>query len=115
MEPIKVHKQGNSAMITVPAKFKIKTGTEFIPELRANGIFYRFVQKEDNFFDFDEDILSDLIQEGISGEQLLIEFKKRRAQIKQGVKKLRDESLVEAANIAATSEAELRKEIGLSD
>lgn len=113
MEPIKVRKQGNSAMITVPAKFKIKTGTEFIPELRANGIFYRFTQKEDNFFNFDEDILSDLIQEGFSGQNLLKEFKKRRANINQGFNKMIDEALLEAKNTPTTSEEELRKEIGL--
>ncbi|MBU9789444.1 AbrB family transcriptional regulator [Lentilactobacillus sp. IMAU92037] len=47
---MKVHKQGNSLVVTVPKKFGIKPGTEVIAVKGRNGSFY-YVPKMSNPFD----------------------------------------------------------------
>ncbi len=63
MRTMKARKQGHLMTVTIPASFKIPAGTHFLPKLTPNGIFYEFV-KDDKAFDFDTDILRDLIKKG---------------------------------------------------
>ena len=43
-------------MVAIPKSFDIASGTKLRPQLTRNGIFV----EDDDFFDFDEDILRDL-------------------------------------------------------
>lgn len=73
--------------ITIPKHFfeKLGIGESLICELRGDEIVLRPAPTDD---DFSEDILRDLIQEGYEGEQLLTEFRKRKAQIRPAVEAL---------------------------
>lgn len=72
----KARKQGNSLTLTIPKDFHVEEGAKMRPERTDDGILYRFVEEEDDFFDFSSDILADLINEGLEGADLLSEFKK---------------------------------------
>lgn len=96
METIKARKQGNSITLTIPASFNIPVGTKVEPKLTNNGIFYEFV-KDDNFFDFDTDILKDLVSEGYEGQELIDEFEKLKKKIPQAMDKLSEEAEAEPA------------------
>ncbi len=108
METIKARKQGNSITLTIPASFNIPVGTRVEPKLTPNGIFYEFV-KDDDFFDFDTDILKDLISEGYEGQKLITEFQKMKKQIPKAMDKLRKEAEKEPA----MTKEEVEKELGL--
>ena len=71
----KTRKQGNSIMLTVPKDFNIPNGVEVEAKLVENGILYEFVEPQKEFFDFSEDILSDIIAEGYDKDKILVEFK----------------------------------------
>lgn len=64
-------------MLTVPNSFNIKAGTVVKPRLTSEGIFYEFVD-EDDFFDFDEEILRDLVDQEYQGQKLIEKFKARK-------------------------------------
>ncbi|GAA3191257.1 hypothetical protein [Lentilactobacillus kefiri] len=103
-------KQGNSIMLTVPSKFNIGPGVTVKPKLTPDGIFYEFVKEDDDFFNFDEDILNDIVKDKIPEEQVPKEFTKRNKALngawKQMVKEAKDSS------VPTTREA-FEKEIGL--
>lgn len=109
MDVVKTRKQGNSLMVTIPKLFNIPVGTLFRPKLTANGIFFEFVE-DDDFFDFDTDILNDLIEEGYAGKKLLSEFKKRKKQINQAMDSMIDDAKSSAIPM---KRKELEKTIGL--
>ena len=74
---------------TIPQKFYTKLG--FDKEavcILGDGMLIIEPAKQENRGEFDEQILSDLIAEGYSGQELLIEFKARRANIRPAVEKL---------------------------
>lgn len=73
MDIIKTRKQGNTLTVTVPKSFNVGEGVKLRPRLTSSGIFYEFVN-EDNFFDFDKDILKDLASYGYEGQNLIFEF-----------------------------------------
>ncbi len=79
--------------ITIPQKFfnKLGFGTEAEITLKDDVIILRPARKEDSG-EFAEQILSELIKEGFSGETLLAEFKKRQAQIRPAVVKMLEEA-----------------------
>jgi hypothetical protein len=106
----KTRKQGNSIMITVPKEYKIAEGVTVEPELKKDGIFYRFVQTENNDpFDFDSLILSDVIAEGYEGQAIINEFEKRKEDINnQLVYFLNKES-----DSKVMTREEMEREIGL--
>ena len=104
----KTRKQGNSLALTVPKEFQIPEGETMEPELTDKGIFYRFVDKEDDFFDFTNDILKDLLDEGYAGTALLDEFKKRKSAIPKAFKEMRTHT---TGHIMTREEFE--KEVGL--
>ena len=58
----KTRKQGNSIMLTVPKDFNVPNGVEVEAKLVENGILYEFVEPQKEFYDFSEDILSDILQ-----------------------------------------------------
>ena len=82
---------------TIPQKFYTELGfdTEAICTLGDGFLVIQPVKSNLND-EFSEEILADLIVEGYSGEELLIEFKKRRSNLKQGI----DGVLKEAKAIA---------------
>lgn len=69
--------------ITIPQKFyqSLGFGNEAECVVHGNELIIRPI-KTVSGGKFAEQILSDLIQEGFSGQQLLTEFKKRQAQIR---------------------------------
>lgn len=106
----KTRKQGNSVMITVPSSFNVGEGIVLEPKLLENGIFYEFVAPEDVFFDFDANILRDLMAEGFEGSALIDEFTKRKSKIPKGLKRLVKEARESSEQL---SREELAKKIGL--
>jgi antitoxin component of MazEF toxin-antitoxin module len=74
----KTRKQGNSIMLTVPKDFNVPNGVEVEAKLVENGILYEFVEPQKEFYDFSEDILSDIIAEGYDKDEILVEFKNRK-------------------------------------
>lgn len=112
MDITKTRKQGNALTVTVPKSFNISVGTKLRPRLTDKGIFYEFVN-EDDFFDFDEDILKDLVNQGYSGQDLIKKFKEMKKNIPAAMDKLIEEAEDEAANNAPMSKEEFEKAIGL--
>lgn len=110
MDITKTRKQENALTVTVPKSFNIGEGVKLRPRLTDKGIFYEFVN-EDDFFDFDEDILKDLVNRGYEGEALIREFKKMKRNIPATMDKLIDEA--ENENFGSMSKEEFEKEIGL--
>ena len=84
--------------ITIPQKFYQSLGFEDEAEcvVRGDELIIRPLKSVAGG-EFAEQILTDLIKEGLSGEELLTEFKKRQAQIRPAVESM----LAEAENIAA--------------
>lgn len=106
----KTRKQGNSLTLTVPKEFKIGEGVTMEPKLLPNGIFYEFSTPENEFLDFDTEILKDLISEGVETEYLVSEFTKRKEEIPRAFEKITTETL---KNESIMTREELEKEIGL--
>lgn len=109
MDITKARKQGNSLMVTIPKSFKVKEGTALKPEMTDKGILYEFVE-EDDFFDFDEEILEDLVNQGYEGKELIAKFKYIRRHLPGAMDQLIQSSVNESK---AIDRAELEKEIGL--
>lgn len=112
MDITKTRKQGNALTVTVPKAFNVREGTKLRPRLTDKGIFYEFVN-EDDFFDFDEDILKDLVAQGYEGQKLISKFKEMKKDIPTAMDKLIDAAEKEAANSNPMSREEFEKEIGL--
>ncbi|MFD1465773.1 hypothetical protein ACFQ4L_06830 [Lapidilactobacillus mulanensis] len=88
---VKARKQGNSMTLTVPSSFKIAEGTAVRPRMTSKGIFYEFID-EDEFLDFDEDILKDILREDIDKGQILTEFKIRKDKIADAFDQIEQET-----------------------
>lgn len=110
MDITKTRKQGNSLTVTVPKSFNVGEGVKLRPRLTDKGIFYEFVN-EDDFFDFDEDILKDLVSRGYEGQELINEFKQMKKNVPVAMDKLINEA--EKDNLGVMSKEEFEKEIGL--
>lgn len=108
METTKTRKQGNAIMLTVPKSFNIDAGVTVKPILTDKGIFYKFVDEND-FFDFSEDILEDLVSQGYEGKELITKFKETKNKLPQAMTKL----IGEAKQGPILSKKEAAKEIGL--
>ena len=109
MDITKTRKQGHSLMVTIPKSFNVGEGVTLRPRLTDRGIFYEFVD-EDDFFDFDEDILKDLVSQGYEGQKLINEFKKMKKNIPAAIDKLIEDATSDAHPM---SREELEKTIGL--
>lgn len=88
--------------LTIPQKFYEALGfsTEAECILRGNEIILRPV-KEQSGGEFAEEILADLIEQGLSGDQLLDEFKKAQKKVRPAV-----EAMLTQAEQAARGEGE---------
>ncbi|MBO1101310.1 AbrB/MazE/SpoVT family DNA-binding domain-containing protein [Enterococcus hirae] len=106
----KTRKQGNSIMLTVPKDFNVPNGVEVEAKLVENGILYEFVEPQKEFFDFSEDILSDIIAEGYDKDKILVEFKNRKNKLVSSFSNIAKDTL---ANSKAMTKEELAKEIRL--
>jgi len=71
------------------------------PLLQNNAIIIRPVRESSG--EFDEEILADLISQGLSGQELLARFKETRRQIRPAVERLLDEARLAAAGKAQFS------------
>ena len=82
--------------ITIPIEFYNRIGIDKEVEcyVQNNAIVIRPVQESGG--EFDEQILADLISQGLSGQELLDKFKEARRQVRPAV-----ESLLEEARLAA--------------
>ncbi|GHP14018.1 AbrB family transcriptional regulator [Lentilactobacillus fungorum] len=103
-------RQGNSIMLTVPSKFHIGEGVTVKPKLTPDGIFYEFVHEDDDFFNFDKDILKDIVKDKVPAEQIPDEFAKRKQALSGAWKKLIKEA--KDSSVMTTREA-FEKEVGL--
>lgn len=112
MDITKTRKQGNAVMVTIPRSFNVGEGVTLRPRLTDKGIFYEFVN-EDDFFDFDEDILKDLVGKGFEGQKLIDQFKKMKKNIPAAMDKLIGEAEKETSNAHSMSREEFEKKIGL--
>ena len=86
--------------ITIPIEFfnEIGIDKEVDCYVQNNAIVIRTVREDVG--EFDEQILSDLISKGFSGQELLARFKEARRQIRPAI-----ESLLEEAHLAADRKA----------
>jgi bifunctional DNA-binding transcriptional regulator/antitoxin component of YhaV-PrlF toxin-antitoxin module len=86
--------------ITIPIEFfkSIGVDKEVDCYLQNNAIVIRPVHE--NIGEFDEQILADLISQGLSGQELLTKFKQAHHQIRPAV-----ESLLKEAHLAAEGKA----------
>lgn len=108
---VKARMQGNSVTATFPKYLGVQPGAEFEPEKTPEGILFKFVPKEDNDFNFDRQILQDLISEGYSGESMIDEFEKRKGNLPQALTHLTQKAVEEGP----ITKEELRAELGLSN
>jgi bifunctional DNA-binding transcriptional regulator/antitoxin component of YhaV-PrlF toxin-antitoxin module len=83
--------------ITIPIEFFNSLGIEKEVEcyLQNNAIVIRPVRE--NTGEFDEQILADLISQGLSGQELLERFKELRRKVRPAVERLLDEARLAAA------------------
>lgn len=109
MTVVKSRKQGNAIMVTIPRDLNIAEGVSFEPEVVDDGILYRFVNPQEDEMNFDREILTDIISEGFEGQDIVIEFEKRKKKVPLAFERLAREA---SQNPAMTRE-ELSKEIGL--
>lgn len=79
--------------ISIPKEFydTLNIGTEMIAELHDNSIVLTPVRE--NHVDFSEEILTDIIAEGYTGENILKEFRFRKAQIPVALEEMIKEAL----------------------
>jgi len=84
--------------ITIPIEFFSTLGIEKEVEcyLQNNALVIRPVRE--NSGEFDEQILADLISQGLSGQELLEKFKQMRRKIRPTVERLLDEAHLAAAS-----------------
>jgi len=87
--------------ITIPLEYykALNIGEEVECFMSNKCIVIKPIMQFDNE-EFSECILKDLIEEGYEGEQLLIEFRKRKGQIRPAIEKM----LEEADRVAENSE-----------
>ena len=77
---------------TIPKKYYELLGFESDAEclLQDGGIFIRPLRNETS--DFSEEILADLITQGLSGQQLLARFKEQTKKVRPAVQKMIEEA-----------------------
>jgi len=85
---------------TIPQKYYDSLGFECDAEciLQDGGIFIRPLRNESS--DFSEEILADLVAQGLSGQELLARFKEQTKKVRPAVQKM-----IEEADEAAKSGA----------
>ncbi|MEW5954001.1 MAG: AbrB/MazE/SpoVT family DNA-binding domain-containing protein [Bacillota bacterium] len=88
--------------ITIPIEFYNSVGIDKEVEcyVQNNAIIIRPVRETSG--EFDEQILADLIAQGLSGQELLDKFKETRRQIRPAVERLLDEARLAAQGRASS-------------
>jgi len=88
--------------ITIPIEFYNSLGIDKEVEcyVQNNAIVIRPVRESSG--EFDEQILADLIAQGLSGQELLDKFKETRRQIRPAVERLLDEARLAAQGQASS-------------
>ncbi|SES08003.1 AbrB/MazE/SpoVT family DNA-binding domain-containing protein [Salipaludibacillus aurantiacus] len=78
--------------VCIPKDFynEIGIGKEILMEVVNNRLVIKPVREE--FEDFSEDILKDLVSEGYEGEELITKFKQRKAMIQPSIEELAQEA-----------------------
>lgn len=112
MSTVKTRRQGNAMMVTIPKSFHIPAGTTLKPILTDKGIFFEFVDDND-FFDFDTDILSDLVSEGYQGKDLVRRFREQKKQLPSMMDHLINDAEREASHSSPMTKKEFEHKIGL--
>ena len=109
MNPTK-SKKGDQKRVTITSKRQFTIPQKFFSELgfgkeaictMGDGMLIIEPADPQSVEEFSEQILADLIAEGYSGDELLIEFKSRRKKIRPAV-----EALLEAAQDAAAGKGD---------
>ncbi len=72
--------------------------------------FMNFLNHKKEFYDFSEDILSDIIAEGYDKDEILVEFKNRKSKMHVSFRNIVKDTLT---NSKAMTKEELAAEIGL--
>ena len=108
MKYTKTRQQGNAITLTVPKSFNIKAGITVVPKLTKHGIFYEFIQDQD-IWDFDTDVLQDLINQGYEGKSLINKFKN----VKQSIPDAIDNLINKTKQEPILTKEEAEKLIGL--
>lgn len=77
---------------TIPQKYyeSLGFGSDAECILQDGGIFIRPLRSEAS--DFSEEILADLVSQGLSGQELLVRFKEQSKKIRPAVQKMIDEA-----------------------
>jgi hypothetical protein len=108
-QTVKARKQGNSMTLTAPVSLGVKEGEEYEPIRVEEGILFKVVKKVKDDFDFDEFIMRDLFEEGLSGQEFIDEFERRKGNIPRALKQLEAEALARGP----VTEEEFRARNGL--
>jgi len=92
--------------ITIPIEFYNSVGIDKEVEcyIQNNAIVIRPVRESGG--EFDEQILADLITQGLSGQELLDKFKETRRQVRPAVERLLDEARLAAQGQASNDSYE---------
>ena len=92
--------------ITIPVEFYNSVGIDKEVEcyVQNNAIVIRPVRESGG--EFDEQILADLIAQGLSGQELLNKFKETRRQIRPAVERLLNEAHLVAQGKASSNSYE---------
>lgn len=94
---VKARQQGNALVVTIPKAFNVEAGTSFTPRLQEDGIFFERVETVPRLIDeYDDLLLTDLIQEGYTdGKEILKEMSKRKTLMENRLNELMNESASE--------------------
>lgn len=92
--------------ITIPIEFYNSVGIDKEVEcyVQNNAIVIRPVRESGG--EFDEQILADLISQGLSGQELLDKFKETRRQVRPAVERLLEEARLAAQGHASSDNYE---------
>ena len=100
---VKTRRVGNSLTVSIPKSFNIESGVIFEPIKTDKGILLQYVEEKDDFFDFDEDILKSVIEDGFSKNEIVEEFKRRKEQFPKAVQKYVDDATKDALSSKSLS------------
>ncbi len=92
--------------ITIPIEFYNGLGIDKEVECYVQNDTIVIRPVRDSGGEFDEQILADLISQGLSGQELLDKFKKTRRQIRPAVERLLDEARLAAKGKSSGSSYE---------
>ena len=95
----KVVKVSSKRQFTIPKKYfdALRIGTKVICYPEGNKLVIE-PTGEDDFWDFSTEILTELVQENYSGEELLLEFEKRKQNTVAALNQLTEKARKEIAH-----------------